>query len=251
MPNRFRLGFRRETITALNSSLGGSRRYFDKVMDVAPANLIGYWPMNESGGSSIDYSGQANNGDYRGVTFGAAGIGDGFTGTQFGVGARNNIFSAALTSDFNGNTGSFHIWGMVNDITVWSDGAIRYAMEMNSGSGNRVFISKGTATSTLAFGKRGSGGAFRQVVINNFALTDFVGFGITWSNSASRIMAYINGATSGTLATPDQYNNALIESNIGAQTIATANPWNGILAHGALYNIELPPESMTYIGIRS
>src|SRR3990167_3908103 len=252
MPNRFRLGFRRETITALNSSLGGSRRYFDKVMDVAPANLIGYWPMNEGGGAtSFDYSSQANNGTYTGVEFGAPGIVDGWASIRCdGTTDRNNIFSAALATDFSGQTGTLSIWAGVDNSNAWSDAGNRYVSELNSSSGNRISILRATTASTITLAYRTSG-TLRFVNISNLNTLDFVQYGISWSNTASRVIFYMNGEQTGASALPPQFNDTLVVALWGAQTAAGAGPWLGTLAHGTLFNAELSPEAVKYIGKRN
>jgi len=76
--------------------IGGGSTYIDKVLSIQPANLIGYWPMNDASGAvALDYSGQGNNGAYTGVSLANAPGPDGGNSCPLfdGTSDFNNIYS--------------------------------------------------------------------------------------------------------------------------------------------------------------
>ena len=99
--------------------------YAQRILSIAPNNIVGYWPLDEHSGTTVtDKSRQGNNGSYTGVTLNNAKGPDG-RGIPFFDGTNDfgDIYSAALNSDFNGNEGAMMGWFKVQNSGVWTDGS--------------------------------------------------------------------------------------------------------------------------------
>lgn len=219
--------------------------YFDKVKTIAPANLIGYWPMSELSGSvATDYSGRGNHGAYTGVTLGQPGIGDGRTCPLFdGTNDFNNIYSAALASDFNASEGSLWGWMKVGAAGVWTDGTIDSLATLVVDGNNRIEIFKTATNNQLQFRYR-AGGTSKDVT--STALNGSIAFfhiAITWSVAADQMKAYINGAQVGTTQTGlGTWAGSLAAAStlLGAGGTLPSTPSNGYQAHWGLHTTPLP-----------
>src|SRR3990167_4218733 len=106
------MGLTRSLFAPLTSKLTPWREYYQRVLNVRPDKLVGYWPMWEpSGAVSYDLSGQGNNGAYTAVTLAQRGMGDGRTCPLFnGSNSMNNVYSAGLNSDFNNQELTLMLW---------------------------------------------------------------------------------------------------------------------------------------------
>ena len=98
--------------------------YITKVLGIQSGNLIGYWPMDEKGGSvANDQSPENNDGAYTGVDLAnAAGpTGIGLCPWWDGTNDVNDIYSAGFASDWSGNQHTISCWIKVNAAAVWED----------------------------------------------------------------------------------------------------------------------------------
>jgi hypothetical protein len=215
--------------------------YADKVRATSPGNLIGYWPMSEaSGATAFDLSPEGNDGAYTGVTLGQRpGIGDGRTVPLFdGANDFNNIYSAAFNTDFNGAEGTMAVWGKVSGVGVWTDGDVRSLFHIKVDGGNLVYIVKDSNNNVQCAYIAGG-----TTEVENFASTDteWMHFAIVWSSAGDTVDFYKNGVAGtqdtvlGTFAGDLDANNC----NIGARVITPTWPWDGFLAHAAVWKTAL------------
>lgn len=211
-------------------------RYFQKVLNIAPANLIGYWPMSELSGSvATDYSGQGNHGAYTGVTLGQAGIGDGRTAASFdGSTSFCNIYSAALAADVNPAEGGLMAWGKVSAPGVWTDSTIRRLVQIQADSSNRILLSKIANNSLLA--EYTAGGTAEQITTAQTP-SGFFSLLLTWSVASDEVKAYYSGNLLATRTGLGTWAGALSNTSclIGATSTGPASVWSGALAHVALW----------------
>jgi hypothetical protein len=130
------------------SGILDSLEYTNKILAMGP---VEFWPMAESSGLvSLDESGNGRNGAYTGVVLGQSGPGDGRTAAFFdGSTSYNNVFSAGTSAAFNGQQGSFMIWGKVNSPSVWTDGITRRMILFQVDASNRVGIFKPVANNEI------------------------------------------------------------------------------------------------------
>ncbi len=138
--------------------LGSKRlKYWQKVRQTAPANLIGYWPMWEpSGSTSFDISNEGNDGAYTGVALGSQGIGDGRSSPTFdGTNDFNNVYSAGLAADDllsnsgfeTAGGGGADIWGSWSETA--GDGALANETTAKHAGSDAAKITAGAGLDTL------------------------------------------------------------------------------------------------------
>ncbi len=226
--------------------------YVAQLQAIASPNLIGYWPLNElSGTVSYDQSGQNNNGTYTAVTLAVAGIGNGNTGASFnGSTSKDNVFSSALATDFNRLEGSLALWAKVSAAGVWTDGTVRYLIELNADSQNRISILRSATNGIVTLAYRG-GNVLKQVSSAAQSSTDWLHWALTWSVSANAVKAYLNGAQIGTTQTTlTAFTGSLAIALIGVLTVTPTSVWSGSLAHVALFNAALGASQIAALSSR-
>lgn len=226
-------------------------RYARRVLVTRPQNLIGYWPMWEGNGVvSFDNSPQGNDGAYTGVTLAQPGIGDGRYSAFFdGANDFNNIWSAGLVADFNGTEGALLIWARVANAGVWTDGAVRYLLDLLADANNYIYIRKqAVANNFLVTYAANAILKQRFVAINT---TEWMCWALTWSVIADEVRVYLDGIQQGAtfnglgVWVGNLVNMATI---IGAANTGPNNVWHGNGAHCALYNAALTPAEMAFVG---
>jgi hypothetical protein len=220
----------------------GSQRYVKRVLSTRPDKLIGYWPMDETSGTvSRDYSGQANNGAYTGVTLGRAGIGDGRSSPLFdGTNDFNNIYSAALNTDFNGAAGTMAVWCKVSGASIWTDTLAHTMFRLRVDANNDVFLRKNTTNNQVQFIY--TAGATAETINLTTSPTDWFHLAITWSATADEVKAYYNGAQTGSTSTVLGVWAGVLASTVccvGAGSTTPTTGWNGTVAHAALWTTPL------------
>lgn len=219
---------------------GGGLTYSEKVARIAPANMIGWWRMAEPSGSvSLDSSPQGNNGAYTAVTLNQTGIGDGLTAASFdGTSSLNNIYSAALASDFNGAEGTLAGWAKVSAAGVWSDGVGRALVHFKRDTSNFILIRKAGAANNLFWDYRAGG--TQESALVSCSLTAYFHIALTWSKAAEEVKFYLNGVQSGSTATAlGTFGGAITEAQVGAASTVPGEVWSGLLAHAMLWNTPL------------
>lgn len=226
--------------------------YKQRVLSVGRGSLILYHPMDEhSGLVAVDASPEGNNGAYSSVTLNAAIGPDGRGCPQFdAINDYNNIYSAGLSSDFNGQLGSMHIVIKVFNSGVWTDGAYHTAISLTKDSNNTILIQKIVTNNTLRISYRASG------ILQNYdyvtSSTDWISAGLTWDKAGNELKFYIDGVkksdqgVTGTFAAGGLIS---IATAIGVNTTSPVIfPFNGYIAHGAIWNTPLSEDEMSIIG---
>lgn len=223
----------------------GGLSYAQKVLTIAPANLIGYWRLNETSGTNADDSSSQNNdGTYTGVDLANAAGPDGVKVPYFdGTNDYCNIYSAAFNSDFNGQSGTMAIWCKVNAAAVWTDAAFRKSFFVGVDvSTNYVNIDKRATNNEMIFEYK-AGGVLKSVSLT-ISSTAWFHLAVTWNLSGDQMIAYLNGTQTGStqtgLGTWAGSLDALF-CNIGARATTPVQVWHGWLAHAALWNTPLTP----------
>lgn len=217
-----------------------SMAYTNKVIAVAPANLIQYLVQAEPIGATValDSSGNARNGAYTAVTLGAAGIGDGRTAASFnGTTSLNNAFSASLQAAFNGSEGTMMIW-------------LRYAGTVNDGVTRRIFQFLVDANNRCQFTKITDGrygftyaaGGTNKTIASGLLTASLTHWAMTWSASGDQMKAYVNGAQFGSTQTGLGVFAGSIsatQTTIMAGSTGPIELTNGIAAHAAVWDTPL------------
>jgi len=206
--------------------------YIQEVQGLRSANLIAYYPLNETSGSTAtDYSTQSNNGTYSGPTLNAVLGPDGvnnapsFDGTNDNV----NLYTANFAADFTSAGGTIMVWLAVPS-GVLTDSTTRSAVHMQQDTSNRILIGR-TATNNQFRGLHQPSTGTTQTTA---AITAWQQFVYTWTaNGTSNLYrngSYVNSAT------PGAWSGALSVATIGG---TTNNWWSGNVAHVAIWNTVL------------
>jgi hypothetical protein len=225
--------------------------YITKVLGYSP---IGYWPMNEAaGGTAFDYSGNGFDGSYTGVTLGQAGIGDGETCPYFdGANDYNNVYSAGFIASFDGTKGTFSIWVKVSDVSVWTDSTTDSAFDFDAdGVDNIIRIDKSAVNNRLDYFYK-AGGILKSVLKTSISDTGWMHLGLTWDKTADEMKAYYNGSQEGSTQSglgTWAGNPLSTRCIIGAQSTTPALPWNGNLAHPAIWDSALTPAQIADLAV--
>lgn len=232
--------------------------YTLRVQATASANLIAYWPLGEMSGTDADDITATNaNGVYSGtLTLGQAGIGDGSKAVSFGgLDGRVSLAStlASLKTAFSGVQGTLLVWGKIPTAGVWSDGSSDFMVEIGAGASNRVGLYKNNAVANTISGIYSAGGTglFPLYTMGAAQPTFFVA-AITWDKNAGasgEVKLYVDGTQRDTTKTGlGVWTGSLSASWTAIGDINSSggvSPWNGILAHVAVWNVALSSSQIT------
>jgi hypothetical protein len=207
--------------------------YMQAVLALAP---FAFWPLSEAGGTTAyDRSGNAYNGAYTGVALAEPGLFNKTCPYFDGGAASCNIYSAGMAGAFNGQEGTLAIWAKVYDSAVWSDSTNRYPIMLYVNADNTFYLRKPTLANLIYVFYR-AGAVTKQVNIST-STTGWAHYAMTWSKTADQMIAYFNGAQSGSTQTGlGTWAGALTS---GSQLLGSA--WNGWLQYTALWDRPLSP----------
>jgi len=222
--------------------------YSDKLLAIAPANLIAYWPLRETSGAVADNleGTAARDGAYTGVTLNSSTGPDGKPVPLFdGANDFVDIYSASFNTAFSGAEGTVSIWAKVSGAGVWTDGTARNVISIEVDPSNVVEILKrGGATDDVLKFSHEAGGTLKQLDVTGQTSTAWRHLAITWSVVADELKFYIDGAKQGaTLTGLGTWAGALgiVTCTIGSEDTSPTFPWDGYLAHTAVWNTPLTP----------
>lgn len=222
-----------------------SSRYIAKVKNLGP---IGYWPMVENSGTiSLDESGSRRDGVYTAVTLGQTGIGDGRTAASFnGTTSFNDIYTAGLAGAFNGNEGTLHMWIKASAVGIWTDAVARSLAYLQVNTNNRVSFDRLTSNNNVRVRHVG-GATSKTVTIAAGPSTGWISLGMTWSDTADQMIAYLNGVQSGATQTAlGTFVGSLVSTTtiLGTENTTPVTLWSGFLAHAAVWATPLSAAQM-------
>ncbi len=230
-------------VAAARGTIRSPEPYYRHVLSVRPANLAGYWRLNEtSGANAADSSGNGKTGTYANVTLGQSGIGDGSTVPLF-VAASLSTVTLPTTIAFSPLVGSLMVWGKISAATVWSDAVHRVLGTIYINDNNRVYILK-NATANILSARYVAGGTTSQRDNTSFSSMNWFQAVVTWDKASDRVRFYVNGAQVGADVTGlGVWVGVPWRINIGSQA-ASGNYWSGWAGHSAIWNAELTAEEV-------
>jgi hypothetical protein len=221
--------------------------YIARVIGYGP---IAYWPLNETAGlvaDNLGTLGAAADGAYTGVTLNNALGPDGVNGAPLFDGTNDyvDIHTAALSAAFNGATGSMAIWCRVANAGIWTEGATRYAFHLFSASNDYYRIYRDSYNNRLVSGGRAGGGS-AVMIRDGLTTTDWFHIAVTWSDGANadQVYDYYNGSPGTPSTSLNAWTGVGLAANltlIGAYQASPTLPWNGWLAHAAVWDHVLTP----------
>ena len=225
---------------SVGAALGSA--YLRKVLLTEPANLIGYWPLNETAGTNADNAEgtAARDGTYTGVSLNNSTGPDGQpVGLWDGANDYCNIYSTSLNTAFNGAAGTLALWLKVSSSGTWTDETTRYAAYIYVDANNYVFLRQnGNGTIRAEY----KAGGTVEVVATAYSATTWTHYAITWDKAGDKAIIYINGVQNGaTQSGLGVWAGALAAANtvVGSISIGPATVWDGYLAHAAIWTTPL------------
>jgi len=239
-----------EDTALLFPSFESQLQYSRKVRNIAPANLIAYWPLWEASGSvANDISGNARHGSYTGVTLGEAGIGDGRTSPYFdGANDYADMFSASLASARSGAECSVLMWAKVANAGTWTDGESRYTFQWSLDLDNYIRMYKSSANGRISFRYK-AGGTSESADANLISNTGWALMGMTVSASGDLAQYFWDGVRIGTSAGLGAWAGTAATIVFGASSVAAGSPWHGYLAHCMILNRALTQAEVATLAV--
>lgn len=222
----------------LHQLIRGKGAYFTKIKALFGSSLIGYWPLWEVSGTTVeDISGNGRNGAYTGgVTVNSAISPVVRNAPMFdGVNSRCNIYSAGLAGAFSGAEGSIFFWAKIA-ADQWSDAAIHHLFILRGDDFNnqvRVYIG-----SNGLFYYQYIAAAISESLSFTCGLTDWMHIGITWSKSNERVLIYFNGSYLGALTALGIWSGVLAADYANIGTVSTSQDTEGLFSQVVLLNSE-------------
>ncbi len=224
---------------------GVSVPYTQTVLSVQNSNLLAFWPLNETSGTTADNAQGvgARDGTYSNVTLNdTPGPKGENAGTWNGTNSFVDIFSNSLSNALNGAEGSMAIWFKVSQAGVWSDGLSAFLFQIRISTTNRIFLTKGATTDQLS-GRRQVGGETGAFSFITSGPTTWVHQVLTWSEANTRWNFYVDNVSRASGSNIGTWPGGTLDSafcNIGINDNAgVLNPTDGHLQYAAIWNVEL------------
>jgi len=222
-------------------SMGGAVHggYFAKVLATGP---IAYWPLWEASGTTARcLVNPAQNGTYSSDVSTwpvGTGMGDGNTAPQLdGANDSVNVLTAALIAAFNGSEGTLFQWIKVANAGVWTDLTRRDPFFVQVDGNNFCMMQKVSWANNRLGWYYTAGAVAESVTTGGLFSTDWVPIALTWSKAADEMKAYWAGAQSGVTQTIlGNWAGNVGAAVLGATSAAPVNPWQGGLAHCAVWS---------------
>ena len=209
------------------------------------SSLIGYYVGGEPVGAAValDDSGRGFHGAYMGVTLGQPGIGDGLTCPLYDGSTSFMQPPAGFRAAFTPTEFSFLFWFWPFNIGVWTDAAARVAIRVFADANNTSNIQKSATNNTLQW-QYIAGATVKTVTLASQSFLVPRHLGLTVSVSADQMIAYFNGAQTGSTQTSlGTWLGALLAANtlIGAGSTTPTFVTNGYIHHCAILNRSATP----------
>jgi hypothetical protein len=225
-----------------------SGEYARRVLNTYRANLLAYWPLwDTSGTTAIEIKGFLN-GSGGHTTLGFIGPDKRHQATYFnGTNTVIDIYSAALAAAFDGDEGSFLAWAKVSGAGVWTDSTYRDIIRIYNQVNNYTVMFKGSVDNSLYIGRKTDTEEKYSYGLTYGALTDWFCTVGTWSTTNDKLILHVNGVQAGLTASglgamagsPDPSYTV-----IGASAAAGGVVWSGYLAHVAIWSAPLDAETI-------
>lgn len=237
--------------------------YQSKLLSIAPASLIGLWPLGESSGTTAnDLSAKNNDAVYgggAGVTLGVPGIG-GKTAAEFnGTDTYVQICRTAFTTfetDWNGNLYSMIAWGRVDAAARWEDASTyRYLTHVRAADATYYTVMGKSQTNHQLEWRRRTAGAIVALTytFSPAGPTDWFCMGLTFNLSGPLLTAYLWSSLTGFIQVGQTNNAALTDWGANPPTDGTCvlmagsltlQEWIGRGQYGAIWASELNAAQM-------
>jgi hypothetical protein len=221
----------------------------DVVLQTQPNNLIGYWQLNETSGSTaVDSSGNTGrNGTYNTITLDAA---DSPHGTDRRVPLFNgdtsnvDIYSSGFDGAFDPEEGSISAWIKASDSLWEDDDDVEFIINLRSDADNLIHIESPNTDNRLYF-VHIAGGSTKSYShdFSSGALDEWFHVAMVFSKSGDYIKGYIDGTEIFSITYDSRTWSGSLHSNrtvIGCrQVISANNGWEGNIGDVAIWDTPL------------
>lgn len=212
------------------------------IRNTNPGNLIGYWPLNDTTGTSAAEQINNNAGTYAGTFTLASNPFGNKNYASFG-GGRVSLATplSAINTLFNTQAGTIACWIKMLNAGVWTDATARVFLEFGADANNRVFIQKTATNNQLQWSHR-AGGTAKNVTLTTSAPLTWFHVALTWNKTADTVKAYFNGLQTSTTQTSLGVWAGNLASGFTALadfSSAGSSPHSGYAAHCVLYKADL------------
>ena len=234
------------SLTTIGMALGmfggaGAQSYIDKVLGTQSANLVAYWPLSETSGTTADNAEgtSARDGTYNNVTLANSAGGTFPTAPLFnGTTSFVEIETASLESALNTSEGTVAIWAKVSGAGAWSDGGLRVAIIFEVDANNYIVLRKDSLTNRFNFFYV-AGGTTKSLT-HTISSTSWVHYAMSWSAANDEVKMYVDGTQVGSTLTGL---GTWAGSNFTKMHIGVNNEsirwWDGWLLHPAVWDTPL------------
>lgn len=181
----------------------GSQTYDEKVMDTAAANLIAYYPMNETAGTVVD---NALGNSARDLTYlGSYNLANttftnGDNAPRIPASSAIQLHNTSLRDAWNGNVGSIMIWLKATNAAFWTDTTFKEAIRITGNNGAFIIGRKGNVSGRFEFMRRGSS-TTQNHQLSGVGYTDWFCVVFHWDQPSNEQKLWINGSQVGTTLT--------------------------------------------------
>jgi len=150
---------------------------------------------------------------------------------------------------FDPHEGSLIVWAEIAS-AVWTDSTERFIVYVSDPSAKeRLMIYKTTVNGQVSYAYEGND-VIKAVAVASGSPLGWTAYGLTWSLSGDKFIAYYNGAQTGSTQTGLGTWNGILgtaSTVIGAKFTTPADVAQGNLAHGQLYNTPHSVNVMAYL----
>lgn len=223
---------------------GDTASYTARVLSAARANLVGYWPLSETSGTTAFDANGNYNGLYGGATVAAATFANGDKAPTFDGAGYVNVYSAGFAGAFNKAEGTAAFWLKMPTAAQWADATARYFCNFYASATEQVHV---ILSGGLVYGNFKDAGGTHTAYQESLISTAWVHFGFTWSATTGDFLGYVNGY-------PMAYQGAGVVGFSSALS-ASLNVWGalrnnggsgmkGALAHAAIWSRAFTPSEV-------
>lgn len=219
--------------------------YINKCLAVQPANLLAFFPLNETSGLVADNAEgtAARDGAYSNITLNqvAGPFKENNAGALDGLLSYVNMYSASLAAAFNTGIYTVNLW-MKRPV---DDAAVRLGIFMGGNTTNYMYIGQ-TANPTIKF---------RHIVSGTPLDVDLTTTSTAWNmytqtadSGTGELKAYFNGSQTGVTKTGlTAWNNGVVSGlcNIGSYLSPPQLTWKGNLMYVGLWKVALGQPDIT------
>lgn len=223
--------------------------WYQKILATRPANLVTFWRLNEESGTNANDS-SANNldGTYVDATLANATLDGSPVPLLDGAAGFVNVYSAGLSTKFNGAAGTIIIPVKMADVNVWSDGTHRTFIGIfNALESSYVLLKKRNITGYLQFTYNIGGTPLSLSPLSYDKETGWIVVGITWDKAVDEVKVYLQGAqVSSTLTGMGVWSGSLSSARcvIGALTTTPGELHKGWVGPTAIWDVALTAAEM-------